>query len=100
MRLFCDLRPFRVVAEGVPCSSTLVGILERDHVGEFVIAFSDVSGPVTDVLDAVLFEQLHRVVSEASVDIWQTAGETFVHAKFVEQRIFLWSETLNAKSNR
>jgi len=80
MRLLGYLRPFGVFTEVVPGFHTLVSVFEGDHVGQFVIALADISSPVTNVLDAVLFEQLHCVIGESGVDIGESSGQAFVDA--------------------
>ena len=89
MRFLSDFRPFRIVAEGFPRRHSLVGIFERHHVGQFVVAFTNISCPVTDVLDAVLFEQLHSVVGEARIYRRESTRKAFVNTKFVQQCDFL-----------
>ena len=68
MGFFSNLRPFRVVAECFPCSGSLIRIFESDQISELMIALPNVGSPVTYVLDAVLFEQLGRVVGESGID--------------------------------
>ena len=48
-------------------------------------AFERVVGgsPVGDVLDAVLFEELHGVFAEAAEEIVEFAFEGVIHAEFV-----------------
>ena len=68
MRLFSHFRPFRVVSERIPRSCSLVGILERHHVSQLVIALANIGGPVANVFDPVLFKKLGRVIGESSID--------------------------------
>ena len=76
----------RVGTKACPCFSTLIGIFKGDHICEFVIAVANISRPVADVLDAVLFEQLDSVVGKSGVEIRKSAGQALVDAKFVKHR--------------
>jgi hypothetical protein len=52
-----------------------------------VITFANVRSPVANVLDPVLFEQLHRVIGESGVNVRKPSGQAFIDAKFVKHRI-------------
>ena len=61
-------------------------VLESDHVDKLDAGRPNFVGPVADVLDAVLFEQLESVVGESGVEIRKSSGQALVDAKFVKHR--------------
>ena len=80
-----DAFPVGIVAKGFPVGGGGFAAGVGDDVEER-FAFERVVGrsPVGDVLDAVLFEELHGVLAETAEEVVELAFEGVVDAEFVD----------------
>ena len=81
-----DGLPFGVVLEGFPVGGGGFAAGVRDDVDErFALQRVVCRSPVGDVLDAVLFEELHGVIAKAAEKVVELAFVGMVDAEFVDR---------------
>ena len=79
--------PFRIIAEGLPVGGGGFATRMREDVHEG-FAFEGFVGrrPVRYVFDAVLFEELHGVVTKAAQQILELAVINVIDAELIDRR--------------
>ena len=84
LRFGLDADPFGISAERFPVGVCGFAARVDQHVDESLALQRIVGGqPVSHILDAVLFEELHSVVTEAAEEVFELALVDVIGAKFV-----------------
>lgn len=82
-----DALPFWIIAEGLPVGGSGFARRMLEHVDQRVSLLRIVGGqPVRDILETVLFEKLHGVVTKSRQQRLEFALVSVIDAQFVDGR--------------